>query len=247
MFLPLRYVTAAVLAVGLPGVATAQSRSVDLSVGVDSDFRRRGLSWSDGEASAGARAGAWLSPGLRIEAGGAALRGSARHNGADAVIDLRARVEQPGGGAVRLGADVIAHIFPGRGNLDYWELGAGATFTAAIFQVEARGAYAPSQTAIGGDNLYLSIASFAGIPGTPVTLSLGAGRSSGRANDPIRAARLRPGGRYWDWRLGADYMKGSWTFGLHYSDTSIRPSAAPVTGLASDSGGRVTANVRFDF
>ncbi|WP_204283871.1 TorF family putative porin, partial [Klebsiella pneumoniae] len=65
--------------------------------------------------------------------------------------------------------------------------------------------YAPSQSAIGGDNLYLFASANAGIPATPLSASATLGHSTGSTDDPVRAARLRPLGDYTDWRLGMEY------------------------------------------
>ena len=82
---------------------------------------------------------------------------------------------------------------------------------------------APSrQSAIGGDNLYLSAGASAAIPGTALTVSGHVGRSTGEVRDAARAQRLRPGGGYWDHDIGIDWYRGRWSAGLRYADTDIK-------------------------
>ena len=116
-------------------------------------------------------------------------------------------------------------------------------------QVDAGADYAPSQDAIGGDNLYLHAGARAGVPGTPWTLLAGIGHSSGKVDDAFRAARLRPGGDYTDWRLGVEHVAGPVTLGLDYVGTDVSERAAAPYPLAdaSHSGDRIVGRVRFGF
>ncbi|MDO7833799.1 TorF family putative porin [Sphingobium sp. HBC34] len=190
-----------------------------------SDERRRGLSWSDGDPVLRAAVSLPVADGFSLDGAVATLRGSGRHGGADAVLDLGiSYVKQIGG--VRLTADTRYHLFPGAcaqgySTQDYGEIGAGAEFLIGPASFDLSASYAPRQSAIGGDNLYLATAATAAIPGTPLTLSARIGRSSGHVRDPARAARLRPDGAYWDHGAGMDYIKGRWSAGLHYANSSI--------------------------
>src|SRR3546814_16553224 len=83
-----------------------------------------------------------------------------------------------------------------------------------------RSAYAPSQDAIGGDNLYLGADAWVALPGTPVSFNGGVGHSSGDTDNPLRAARPRPGGSSWDYRLGAEYVQGALVPGRLFYTTS---------------------------
>lgn len=59
------------------------------------------------------------------------------------------------------------------------------------------------------------------MPGTPLTVSAWIGRSSGDVRNPAKAARLRPDGIYWDHGIGVDYVKGRWSAGLRYVNSTI--------------------------
>lgn len=194
-----------------------------LGVEAMSDDRRRGLSWSDGAPALRATLSVPLATGLRVDGAATTLWGSSRHGGADAALDIGPTfVRQVGGW--RLIAEGRYHFFPGAAHRGFGEIGAGAGFLIGPASIDLAARYAPRQSAIGGDNLYVSAGASAAIPGTAFTLSGHVGRSAGDVRDPVRAARLRPGGGYWDHDIGIDWYRGPWSAGLRYADTDI---AAP--------------------
>jgi uncharacterized protein (TIGR02001 family) len=203
------------------GPAFAQyADGVSATVEVASDERRRGLSWSEGDPVLRGTLSVPVADGLSLDGAAASLWGSARHGGADAVVDLGAVYARQIGGW-RLSAEGRYHLFPGSSGQGYGEIGAGAAFLIGPASIDVSGSYAPRQSSIGGDNLYLSASAAMGLPGTPLTVSARIGRSAGDARDPARAARLRPDGAYWDYGIGVDYMKGRWFAGLRYADSGI--------------------------
>ncbi|MEG3091268.1 TorF family putative porin [Sphingomonas sp. PB1R3] len=225
----------------------AQERPA-LGVELNSDENRRGLSWSGGRVSPSADI--YASQGV-FEASGriVALRDSDRHGGADVVGDLSAGASTTIG-LVTVRGRVTGHLFGGAGfDADYVELGGSAAYTLGPVQLDAGADYAPIQDAIGGDNLYVHAGAQAGIPGTPWTVLAGIGHSSGKTNDPRRAARLRPGGDYADWRLGVEHVTGPVTLGLDYvgTDVSERAASSFLLADARHSGDRIVGRVRFSF
>lgn len=233
------------LTAALPAYAQA-----DLSAGAEltSDERRRGLSWSDGDMSISADGAATLGT-LYASARVALTRESARHAGADAVADLEGGTEFDIG-LVKLRPYATAHLFTGAaGKMDYVEVGANGSFTIGPLQLQGDVIYAPDQSAIGGDNLYLAAGASAGIPTTPFTVSAKLGRSSGSVDDPLRAARLRPGGSYTDWRVGAEYVAWPITLGVDYVGTDIARDAfiASPYADARHSGDKLLARARIAF
>ena len=201
--------------------ALAQYTSgVSGSVEIASDERRRGLSWSEGDPVLRGTISAPVAEGLSLDASAVSLWGSDRHGNADTVIDVGPTFVQQVGGW-RLSGEARYHLFPGASDQGYGELGAGAGFLIGPASIDLFASYAPSQSTIGGDNLYLSASATAGVPGTPFTLSARIGRSSGDVHDPLQAARLRPDGSYWDYGFGIDYLKERWTAGVRYADSSI--------------------------
>src|SRR3546814_9039659 len=99
-----------------------------------------------------------------------------RHGGADAGVDLGAAYARQVGGW-RLSAEGRYRLFPGSSGQGYGEFGAGAAFQIGPASIDFNGSYAPRQSSIGGDNLYLSASAAMGLPGTPLTVSARIGRS----------------------------------------------------------------------
>jgi uncharacterized protein (TIGR02001 family) len=235
---------AAALLVLAPALAHAQAKPA-VEVSVTTDERRRGLSWSDGDASASASVDLQLT-GLNAGARVTALRGSARHAGADMVTDLTLGTgfDQSG---VRLNVSAIGHLFTGANDrMDYGEVAADASYTFGPLQVEAGANYAPSQRSIGGSNFYLFAGANAGIPATPFTVSASLGRSIGSDNG-LRSDRLRPGGDYSDWRIGVDHVTGPLTVGLDYTGTNLSDGMVDPIGDRRNSGKRLLARAQFSF
>jgi len=227
-----------------PTLAQAQAKPA-IEVSATTDERRRGLSWSDGDASASASVDLQLA-GLNAGARVTALRGSARHAGADMVTDLTLGTGFDLSGA-RLSVSAIGHLFTGASEMmDYGEVAADASYTFGPLQVEAGANFAPSQSAIGGSNLYLFAGANAGIPATPFTLSASIGRSIG-SDDRLRSDRLRPGGDYTDWRIGVDHVTGPLTVGLDYTGTDLSDGAVDPIGDRRNSGNRLLARAQFSF
>lgn len=225
----------------------AWAQSVDGGVEAASDEVRAGISWSGARASVSADGRLDLGP-LDASVRVAALRGAARHGGADAVADVAAGRDWALG-AVTLRTEVVGHLFAGAAQrMDFAELVLGARYGLGPLRVAATAWFAPRQSTIGGDNLHLRVGADAGLPGLPLTVLASVGYSTGSGSDP-RAARLRPGGDYADWKLGAEYTRWPLTFGVDYVGNSIAPDRIRATPFA-DAGGvgdRVVARVRLAF
>jgi uncharacterized protein (TIGR02001 family) len=226
--------------------AAAQTQ-VEAEVSASTDERRRGLSWSDGRAAASARVAVRGAAGWSLDARVTSTREAPRHGGADAVVDLDAGYGVLSGG-LRLEGYVVGHLFAGAaGSLDYVEGGASAAYLLGPAELEIAASYAPVQSAIGGDNLYLSTRFRFGVPATPYTLVAGAGRSSGSVDDPARAARLRPAGDVTDWVVGVERSSGPVTLALSYVGTDVRRERELVPGASQDSGDRFLGRVSVGF
>ena len=234
-----------VLALAVPAVpAAAQTvAGPTASIEATSDARARGLSWSDGRPALAATVAVPLGD-VRVEARGMTLRGGDRHGGADLGLDLAARYTHDLGGW-RATAGVVHHAFD-RARLNYAELEAGAGYLIGPLDLALTAAYAPTQGAIGGDNLYLRAGAAAGVPGTPWTLYGHVGRSIGPEGRE-RATRLRPGGDYTDWRLGAERVRGVLTLGVAATGTSIDTPVAATRFTDRHVGTRLAATARVDF
>ncbi|MFW2830454.1 TorF family putative porin [Sphingomonas sp. ID0503] len=228
------------------GPARAQAIAAPgLSIEVASDDRRRGLSWSDGRPALTASGYLPVTGGLDLEAAASTLRGSARHGGADLGIDAGLRYRHDLGGW-RLSAGLLGHAFADRSALNYAEVTARAAYQIGPAVFGGSLAYAPRQNAIGGDDLYIAADAELALPGTPWTFRAGAGRSSGETRNGLRAARLRPGGSYWDYHLSAEHVRGPLTAGLRFTATSIDSDEAAPAVDDRHIGSRLTAHLRFD-
>lgn len=227
--------------------AGCQAAGLDptLSLSASTDERRRGLSWSDGEPSVTARGTISPYDGFSLSAAGTSLRRSARHVGAtwsiDGSLGYRRSV-----GAVDLDAQLTYRGFTGASGLDYAEVGGGASTLVGPVQLEAFILYAPSQDAIGGDNLYIAGAASLSVVGTPFNLRAQIGRSSGSVDDALRSQRLRPRGRYWDASFRVDQVRGPLRLSLGYTDSFGFARPALPGPLGRDMGARVVASVGFD-
>lgn len=207
---------------------------------VASDERVRGLSWSEGKAAATVGARVPVLANVELSVAATTLRGSARHGGADALLRLGAGWSREVGSGWRLGLGATGYVFASASGYNYTEVEAWAGYSLGPATLRAALRYAPEQAAVGGSNLHAAIEADFGVPGTPVTLYGGVGHSSGNVSDPLRAQRLRPGGDYWDWSLGGEWIEGPAALGVKWTDTSAGPSW-------SHAGARVTGYVRLDF
>lgn len=234
------------VAAGVVSPASAQS-SFPAGVEVATEEARRGISWSQGRAAISADVAAVLGP-LDASARVVTTRGSERHGDADAVADLMLGVSWQLG-AVQLRPAITAHLFSGaRGDMDYLELSTSGSFDYGPMQITGGAAFAPSQDAIGGNNLFLHAGANAGIPGTPLTVAVELGHSLGNSKDPVRAQRLRPGGDYTNWRLGLERRRGPLTLAVEYIGTDLK--RASVNGPFADArnaSDRIIGRARFDF
>ncbi|GLK46775.1 MULTISPECIES: TorF family putative porin [Novosphingobium] len=226
--------------------AHAQSAGSTLSFEAETDHRDRGLSSSGGKAALGASASVPLTYDLGIDFDAVTLRDAARHGGADLGLTVAPRYTLRSGGW-DFSAGLRGNVFVGHSGTSYGELTGEVARTLGPAQLVLGAAFAPSQDAIGGSNLYLDAQLSASIPGTPVTLYGGVGHTSGSSNGDPRALRLRPGGDYLDHHVGAEYTDSNYALGLRYSGTSIgKDEVDPLTRWTDRHyGARVMAYFRF--
>ncbi|RVT89431.1 hypothetical protein EOD43_21960 [Sphingomonas crocodyli] len=225
--------------------APAAASGISGGVEVASDYRVRGLSWSDGRPAVTANVGVSLTDAIDFGVTAASLRGSVRHGGADALIRPSLRYFR-NAGAVQFGGGVTGYIFPDHSNLGFVEGQALVGTLIGPAQLWLVADYAPRQDAIGGDNLRIAGQADVAVPMTPFTVSGSIGRSSGSVRDAVFARRLRPDGSYWDWRLGVDHVTGPLRLGIAYTGTDIGRTA-PGRFVDRDTGHRVTVSAGLSF
>jgi uncharacterized protein (TIGR02001 family) len=145
--------------------------------------------------------------------------------GSDQEIDLSAGFKKTfGGTTVDIGG--LYYYYPGAEKIvpgyasDFLELYGSVAQTFGPVTGKVLVAYAPKSSALDygfgkEDNLYANASLSGGIPGTPVSVSAGVGRTFTRSF-------LSGGIKYTDWSLGASYTTGPLTFGVSYVDTNKR-------------------------
>lgn len=185
--------------------------TVSGSVTLTSDYRFRGISQTDEDATiqggitlghtSGLYAGTWGS-GIDF-AGGTELNVFAGYG----------REVAPG---TAIDVGLLYYVYPGAaGSSDFFEPYASISTTLGPASAKLGVAYAWGQRATGdADNLYLFTDFAAGIPATPVTLTAHVGYSDGAFGGP--------GGSYWDWSVGADVaVTGPLSVGVKYVDSDL--------------------------
>lgn len=170
------------------------------------DYRFRGVSLSDRDPAIqgsvdlgwnGFYAGVWASS-------------TAEYADTNVELDLYAGY---GGsaGPIEYQVGMIAYLYPGgSGNVDIYEGTASLAYSLGPATAKLSANYAPDQSSLAGDNLYLNAELRGGIPTTPFTLFGSVGRERGSFY-----------GRKWDWTLGVEYSRGPFTASLAYVDTNL--------------------------
>ncbi|MPT47301.1 MAG: porin [Sphingobium sp.] len=230
------------LAVPVP--ALAQQQGPLLEVAVMNDARVRGLSWSDGRAAAMAYVGVPVTSDITLSVQALSTRGAVRHGGADGVFDISGTYQRSDG-PVHWHAGVTGHVFTGGdGPLNYAKMGGGAGITLGPVDMGVSASYAPSQRSIGGSLLYGQAQARVAVIGTPISLTGHVGRSGGSERSSGRWARLRPGGDYTDWALGAEYSISKLSVTLDWTDTDIEKQDEGANPFARHSGAVLTLGAR---
>jgi hypothetical protein len=209
--------------------AATPAHAAGFGIEATTDLRRRGLGWSDGKPAIEAFGSLPLGGGFSLETAAATLRQSPRHGGADLLVDAALRYTWTSD-AWRVSGQVQGLGFLGATDQNYLNLRATIARTIGPVEMQVATDWAPPQSAIGGSNLYVAGRASAGIPGTPFTIAAGIGRSTGSDDGSGRAARLRPGGDYTDYRLDADYIIGAVALGASLTTTSINDRFATNSG-----------------
>ncbi|WP_052321912.1 TorF family putative porin [Novosphingobium sp. MBES04] len=229
-----RTFSAAVLAASLfslttfaaPGQAYAQAmRTASAALEARTDMRSRGISDSEGELALQVDGSLPITSHIVVDANATTLRGARRHGGSELGIEIAPKYVTSSNGW-DFSAGARGHVFIDAGELDYVEIEGSVSRTLGPAWLTLGASYAPSQYAIGGDNLYLSADIGAGIPGSPLALYAGIGQTIGSTNDAERAVRLRPDGDYTNWYVAVERSRLNFAIGMELSGTSIDQDAA---------------------
>ena len=202
-------VTASVMSVmaGTSSVSANDDLSLSFNVTGVSEYRFRGISVSDKDPAIQGAINLEHSSGFFLSAWGSSI---ADFNGANMELDLIGGYSHAISDNSALTLGVIAYIYPGGDNTDYYEI--FSTFDTSvgdtILSVGANWAW--NQDNIGDDsNIYLWTSASTPIPGTPVSFDAGLGYEDGGLADDK-----------WDWRLGLTTSWKQFSVGLHFIDTN---------------------------
>ncbi|MXP10543.1 TorF family putative porin [Pseudoblastomonas halimionae] len=209
------------LALAAPAAAQDEDESdasdltISGSVDLVSDYRFRGVSFSDEDPAIQGSINLEHSSGFYIGTWASSLEDSGLYGSIE--VDLYAGYATEIAPGTGLDIGLLYYAYPNGdsafGDAEYFE--PYVSLTQALGPVDATigAAYAPSQDALGNaDNIYLHGGLDAPLPGTPISLSAHAGYSDGS---------LAYVGSYWDWSLGASADIGPLTVGIAYIDTDL--------------------------
>lgn len=186
--------------------------TVDVTVGLVSDYRFRGVSLSDKDFA--------FQPGITVshESGlyvGAWASNIADNPGDDLEVDIFAGFS--GGDAITYDIGVTTYLYPGVSDINYAEFIGKLGTTVGPVTLGATLGYVPGQDGTGDqDNVYIGTNASVGIPNSPVTLTGSVGYEDGVFGDDKI-----------DWSLGITAEVKGFTLGAAYVDTNRRSTYVP--------------------
>lgn len=190
------------------------------NVALVSDYRFRGVSFSDGDPALQGGIDIAHSSGFYVGTWGSSISGGTPYG--ELELDVYAGWSGDVSDGVSIDVGLLYYIYPTENELadvlgvetDYFEPYASISTTLGPVGATFGVAYAWDQDSLGGnDNLYLYTDFEAGLPGTPITLTAHLGYTDG-------VFATAASGNSFDWGLGASYaITDSLSFGVNYVDT----------------------------
>jgi uncharacterized protein (TIGR02001 family) len=180
--------------------------TVEATIGIVSDFRRAGLSYTNGKAA--------LQGEVLVEHKSgffASLFASnvANNGGANVELDIGLGYGFSAG-PLEAQIGIIDYVTPGVTNSNYYELQAGVSKKFGASELAVAVSYSPPQDNIGGqDNLYIGASAEVPLKFAPLTINAAAGVEDGAFGD-----------RKIDWSLGGIYAVDRFDLGLTYVDSA---------------------------
>jgi uncharacterized protein (TIGR02001 family) len=238
-------ISAALLAsVATPALAQEEESSITISgnAAVTSDYRFRGLSFSDGDIAIQGGIDVSHESGFYIGTWGSSIEDSATFGHTE--LDLYGGWSGEVVSGLTLDVGLLYFFYPNgeggaAGPSDYFEPYASVSGTVGPVEVTSGIAYAWSQDSLGNsDNVYIYTGVSAGIPDTPITLNANIGINEGSLGNPTGVLGVND---YVDWMLGVDFaVTDNLTATLAYTDTD-----APAINNFTDSAIVFTLGVSF--
>lgn len=212
-----RHLLAAAVLVSALAPAQAQDEEEALkitgSAAFVSDYRFRGISFSDLDAAVQPFIQLTTAPGFFVSLWGSSI---ADFNGATTEIDLTAGWTGELAGLTTT-AGIIGYFYPGGSDTDIYELFGSVGIPLGPVTATFGLNWAPDQGNLSRSNRYAYGTLSAAIPGTPVTVkgTLGNERGSLVIDDSGTVTHK------WDWLLGADLNWKALTFGVAYVGNNL--------------------------
>ena len=224
------------------GAESSSTITISGNAAVTSDYRFRGLSFSDGDIAVQGGIDVAHESGFYVGTWGSSIEDSATYGHTE--LDVYAGWSGEVTSGLTLDAGLLYYIYPnGEGGLagpsDYFEPYASVAGSIGPVELKSGIAYAWSQDSLGNsDNVYIYTGASAGIPNTPITLNANIGINDGSLGNPTGVLGDND---YVDWMLGVDWaITDNLTASLAYTDTD-----APVVNNFTDSAIVFTLGVSF--
>lgn len=221
---------------------STSSITVSGNAALTSDYRFRGLSFSDGDIAVQGGIDVAHDSGFYIGTWGSSIEDSATFGHTE--IDLYGGWSGEVTDGINLDVGLLYYFYPNgqdgaAGPSDYFEPYASISSTLGPVELTTGVAYAWSQSSLGNsDNIYIYTGASAGIPGTPISLNANIGINEGSLGNPAGILGVED---YIDWKLGADWaVTENLTASIAYTDTD-----APAINNFTDSAFTFTLGISF--
>ncbi len=181
---------------------STSSITVSGNAAITSDYRFRGVSFSDGDIAVQGGIDVAHDSGFYIGTWASSIEDSATFGHTE--LDLYGGWSGEVASGINIDVGLLYYVYPnGDGGIagpsDYFEPYASISGTLGPVEAKLGVAYAPDQAAIGSaDNLYVYSDLSSGIPSTPITLNAHLGYTDGSLSTATD-------GDNFDWSLGADW------------------------------------------
>lgn len=207
--------------------------SVSANVALTSDYRFRGLSFSDGDIAVQGGIDVSHDSGFYIGTWASSIEDSATFGHTE--LDLYGGWSGEVISGLSLDVGLLYYVYPnGQGGAagpsDYFEPYASVTGAIGPVEVTSGIAWAPSQSSLGNDdNVYIYTGVSGSIPNTPISLNATIGINDGSLGNPAGIVGVDD---YVDWKIGADWaITENLTASVAYTDTDA-PSINNLTDSA---------------
>lgn len=198
--------------------AGGSSASVSYNAAIVSDYRFRGLSYSNRKPAVQGGADIYFQSGWFV---GTWLSSVANYGGAHAEVDLYGGYSGSAGGW-NYTATLLGYVYPDGRDTDYFEMQSTVAHTIGPATATVTVAYYPKQWNA-SSNLYTGLGADVAILGTPFTASASVGRENGSYDEK------------WDWSAGLSYTLDKLEISASYVDSNYKGA------LEAGKNGRATA------